>query len=67
MIQFMIVAVIVGGFTTIFFGVPASLRVGEKLTEYWILAGVLLIILEQFFELVDFIRNIFRRIFGIFR
>jgi len=67
MIQFMIVAVIVGWVTAAFFGVPASLRVGVKLTEYWILAGFLITVLEPFFGLLGFIRNIFLGISRIFR
>ncbi len=67
MIQFMIVAVIVGGFTACFFGVPASLMVGRKLTEFWIMAGLLVTIMGPFFGLVRFVRDAFHRITGIFR
>ncbi len=67
MIQYMIVVVIVGAFTAIFFGVPASLKVGQKLTELWIMAGFLAIVLNPFLDLVRFVRHVFHRIAALFR
>ncbi len=62
----MIVAVIVGAFTAVFFDVPTSLRVGQNLTEYWIIAGLVVTILGPFFGLVRFVRHIFHRITLLF-
>jgi len=67
MIQYMIVAVIVGAFTAIFFGVPASLAVGRELTVAWITTGLLVVFLRPLFDLVRFARHLFHRIAGIFR
>ena len=67
MIQFMIVVVIVGAFTAIFFGVPASLKAGENLITYWLLAGFLVAVWKPFYGLVRFVRDVFHKISGIFR
>jgi hypothetical protein len=67
MIQFMIVAVIVGAFTAIFFGVPASLKVGENLITYWILAGFLVMVWKPFYGLVRLVRDVLHKVSGIFR
>ncbi len=66
MILFIIVAAIVGAFTATFFGVPTSLKVGLKLTELWIMAGLAVTFLGPLFGLARFGRDLFRRISGIF-
>ncbi len=61
------VVVKVEAFTAIFFGVPTSLKAGQKLTELWILAGLLGIVLNPFLDLVRYVRYVFHRIAALFR
>lgn len=63
MIQFIIVAVIVGGFTAYFFGVPASLKVGEGLISVWIIAGLALTLLEPLLSLLKLLWIWARKLF----
>lgn len=67
MIQFMIVAVIVGAFTAVFFGAQASLKAGVDLLNLWMLGGLLIMIIGPFLGLVRLVREVCRSVAGIFR
>jgi hypothetical protein len=65
--QFVVVLLIVGGVTAVFFGVPASLEAGEKLINIWIGAGLLVVLLTPVFGIGRFFYHLLRAILGIFR
>jgi len=67
MTLFIIIAIIVGGFTAYFFDVPTSLKVGENLINYWILAGLAIIVLSPILGLTRLTYHLFHKISGLFR
>jgi hypothetical protein len=66
MIQFIVIVLIVGSFTAVFFGPAASIEVGEKLTNFLMGAGLAAFILSPFFFVGKSIYRVFCKILGIF-
>lgn len=67
MIQFMVVAAVVGWVTFYFFGASASLEAGKNLIVIWIIAGLLITILSPFVNLGKLVYYLFHRITGFLR
>ena len=66
MTLYIVVALIVGAVTAIFFGMETSLRAGERLTEYWIIAGLILTLLSPFLGVFRFFKFIVQKLHQIF-
>ena len=62
MTLYFVVLLMVGAVTAIFFGMETSLRTGERLTEYWIIAGLVLTILSPFLGIFRLIKSIVQRV-----
>lgn len=66
MIQFIVITLIVGAFTAIFFGPMASIEVGEKLTNILMGAGLAAFILCPFFVVGKSLYRVICKILGVF-
>jgi len=67
MIQFLIIATIVGAFTAFFFDVPTSLKVGRQMVTFWIVAGLVLTVISPFIDLGRIIYYLTAKFTGLFK
>ena len=66
MTLYIVVLLMVGAVTAIFFGMETSLRAGERLTEYWIIAGLVLTILSPFLGIFRILRSFGQKLYNLF-
>lgn len=64
MTQFFIVMIIVGAVTAYFWGPSTAVKIGPRILDYWILAGLVVVLLSPVIQLIKWGLFLFRKITG---